>query len=603
MHVLETEAPASKQSGTASGYRKLKRAMDVALSGAAILALSPVLAGIAVAVKLDSPGPVLFKQKRVGKDKQLFEIWKFRSMRADTPKDMPTHMLNNPEAFITRTGRFLRKTSLDELPQLFNILRGQMSIVGPRPALWNQEDLIAERDRYGANNVTPGLTGWAQINGRDELEIPVKARFDGEYVEKMGLDMDIKCFFGTIGSVLSHDGVVEGGTGEMRREGKTTDGTVGAEKLNREICTGAAVTGAAAVAGIGALAALSGRKKGNRHTGWLVAGAAAAVAAGVTVYANVLRAQSRRKAPQTVPFRETKQPAGQKRVLITGANSYIGMSVDAWLGKHPDSYRVDTLDMLDDSWRDKDFAEYDTILHVAGIAHVDITSISEERRQLYYRVNRDLAVEVAEKAKASGVKQFIFMSTMNVYAGCGESRITAGTQPKPVNCYGDSKWQADQRIRAMENEDFKVAVLRPPMIYGKDCKGNFQELTKLARKLPAFPIVENQRSMLHIDNLCQFIKLIIDNEDSGVFFPQNGEYTNTSDMVEMIAESWGRRIVMLPFTNTAVKLLEKAPGRVGTLATKAFGSCAYDMAMSAYPEDYRVHSLRESVALSKGERR
>ncbi|MCD7825570.1 MAG: sugar transferase, partial [Clostridiaceae bacterium] len=203
----------------------MKRAIDVVLSGGAIVLLSPVLGAIAVAIKLDSPGPVLFKQKRVGRNCEYFEILKFRSMRTDTPKDMPTHMLNDPDAFITKTGRFLRKTSLDELPQIFNIFRGQMSIIGPRPALWNQDDLVAERDKYGANNVTPGLTGWAQINGRDELEIPVKAKFDGEYIEKMSLWMDIKCFLGTIGSVLSHDGVVEGGTGEMHKEGeKTGDG-------------------------------------------------------------------------------------------------------------------------------------------------------------------------------------------------------------------------------------------------------------------------------------------------------------------------------------------------------------------------------------------
>ncbi len=199
-------------------YLLCKRIMDVVLSGCAILVLSPLLAGIAIAVKLDSPGPVLFKQKRVGKNKKLFEIWKFRSMRTDTPEDMPTHMLSNPDAYITKTGRFLRKTSLDELPQLFNILRGQMAFVGPRPALWNQDDLVAERDRYGANDITPGLTGWAQINGRDELEIPEKARLDGEYVEKLGFAMDVKCFFGTIRSVLSHKGVVEGGTGELHRK-------------------------------------------------------------------------------------------------------------------------------------------------------------------------------------------------------------------------------------------------------------------------------------------------------------------------------------------------------------------------------------------------
>ena len=196
-------------------YLPLKRTIDVVLSGGAIVVLSPVLGLLALAIKLDSKGPVLFKQKRVGKDKELFEIYKFRTMRTDTPSDMPTHMLKDPNQFITKTGKLLRKTSLDELPQIFNIFTGKMSIIGPRPALWNQDDLIAERDKYHANDVTPGLTGWAQINGRDELEIDVKAKFDGDYVNEMGLKMDIKCFLATIGSVLLGDGVVEGGTGEL----------------------------------------------------------------------------------------------------------------------------------------------------------------------------------------------------------------------------------------------------------------------------------------------------------------------------------------------------------------------------------------------------
>lgn len=199
------------------GYRHVKRAIDVGASALGLVVLSPVMLAAAVAVKLDSPGPVLFCQKRLGLHGEEFTMYKFRSMRTDTPKDMPTHLLKDPDAFITRTGRFLRKTSLDELPQLFNILAGDMSIIGPRPALWNQFDLIEERDKYGANDIRPGLTGWAQINGRDELEIAEKARLDGEYVEKMSFAFDAKCFFGTIGAVLHHDGVVEGGTGAMAR--------------------------------------------------------------------------------------------------------------------------------------------------------------------------------------------------------------------------------------------------------------------------------------------------------------------------------------------------------------------------------------------------
>lgn len=195
-----------------------KRAIDLALSAVGILVLALPMLGLVLAIKLDSPGPVLFKQKRVGIHKTHFNILKFRTMRIDTPKDMPTHMLENPQQWITKVGAFLRKTSLDELPQIFNIFLGQMSIIGPRPALWNQFDLIDERDRYGANDVRPGLTGWAQINGRDELEIPAKAKLDGEYVEKMNFQFDCKCFFGTIASVLKSDGVVEGGVGELKKQ-------------------------------------------------------------------------------------------------------------------------------------------------------------------------------------------------------------------------------------------------------------------------------------------------------------------------------------------------------------------------------------------------
>ena len=206
-------------------YRRFfKRFFDILLSFAAIIILLPAMVVLALIIKIDSPGPIMFKQKRVGKNKEFFNILKFRTMRIDTPRDMPTHLLENPEQWITRIGKFLRKTSLDELPQIFNIFVGHMSVIGPRPALWNQDDLIAERDLYGANDIRPGLTGWAQINGRDELEIPVKAKLDGEYTKALnegqfkGVAMDIKCFFGTIKSVVKSDGVVEGGTGEINRQ-------------------------------------------------------------------------------------------------------------------------------------------------------------------------------------------------------------------------------------------------------------------------------------------------------------------------------------------------------------------------------------------------
>ena len=200
-------------------YKKgIKRAIDFVLALCGLIILSPVFLILCLWIKLDSKGPIFFKLKRIGIHKTYFYILKFRTMYVDTPKDMPTHLLADPEQYITKAGKFLRKTSLDELPQIINILKGEMSIIGPRPALWNQDDLIAERDKYGANDVMPGLTGWAQINGRDELEIDVKAKLDGEYVKRMSFGFDVKCFVGTISSVLKSDGVVEGGTGEMNKK-------------------------------------------------------------------------------------------------------------------------------------------------------------------------------------------------------------------------------------------------------------------------------------------------------------------------------------------------------------------------------------------------
>jgi len=201
----------------------IKRFIDFVLSSIGIVILIPVWIIIALLIMIDDPGPVFFKQKRIAKnsktgEKQFFQVLKFRTMKMSTPHDVPTHMLENPGQYITRVGWFLRKSSLDELPQVFNIWTGKMAIIGPRPALWNQDDLYAERAKYGANSITPGLTGWAQINGRDELEINIKAKFDGEYVQKLGFAMDWRCFWGTIISVLKHDGVVEGGTGVMVKQ-------------------------------------------------------------------------------------------------------------------------------------------------------------------------------------------------------------------------------------------------------------------------------------------------------------------------------------------------------------------------------------------------
>lgn len=602
-------------------YLRIKRLTDVILSGVAIICLSPLLAAISVAIKLESPGPVLFKQKRVGKDKKLFEIWKFRSMRTDTPKDIPTHMLSDPDQYITKTGKFLRKTSLDELPQIFNIFKGQMSIIGPRPALWNQDDLIAERDKYGVNEITPGLTGWAQINGRDELEIPVKARFDGEYVEKLGFAMDIKCFLGTIGSVLSSDGIVEGGTGELHKnqdkQGKEKTSVVSPEKLKKEIRIGAAVV----LVALGTVTALCGTifkymnkknkendKKGAKNRKTTIILISAILSTAVTVFWKRSKCQQQiykallvDTAGEKVKEKIQGKTADKKRILITGANSYIGMSVEKWMKKSADIYEIDTLDMVGDEWKEKDFSTYDVVYHVAGIAHADVGSITEEQKKLYYQVNTDLAVETAKKAKEEGVGQFIFMSSMIVYSGCKEKIITKDTQPKPLNFYGDSKWQADMQIRALSDDSFKVVVLRPPMVYGKGSKGNYPQLVKLVGMLPVFPEVKNKRSMLHIDNLCEFVKLMIDNEESGVFFPQNGEYTNTSDMVKMIAAVKNYKIIMIPGMSMAMKIMGKLPGRLGSLAEKAFGDSAYDMQMSEYKENYRARSLLDSIRLTEEE--
>lgn len=213
---LEAVGDSEHKAGVYEKY--IKRGMDIVLSFGGLVVLSPVLLGIAIAIKIDDPGPVLFTQMRMGQNKKYFKLHKFRSMKMSTPHDKPTHMLENPEQYITKVGKFLRAHSLDELPQIWDIFIGNMSVIGPRPGLWNQDLLTAERDKYGANDVKPGLTGWAQINGRDELEIPDKARLDGEYCENMGFGMDIKCFFGSVGVFAKDDSVVEGGTGEMKKE-------------------------------------------------------------------------------------------------------------------------------------------------------------------------------------------------------------------------------------------------------------------------------------------------------------------------------------------------------------------------------------------------
>ena len=582
----------------------LKRGIDFLLALCGLIVLSPIFLILCIWIKLDSKGPILFNQKRIGINKSYFNIYKFRTMYVDTPKDMPTHMLSNPDQYITKSGKFLRKTSLDELPQIINILKGEMAVIGPRPALWNQDDLIAERDKYHANDVRPGLTGWAQINGRDELEIPVKAKLDGEYVEKESFFMDVKCFLGTIGSVLVGDGVVEGGTGEMEKASQVTS----SEKLNKEIMMGAGVVAGAGTVGLGLLSLIIQKiknkdQKENKNTFSLkkVFLIFTFLYSMFTVVVNIFRKKNL-NIKQKEKTEIHNADIGEKNILITGANSYIGESVEKWLKEKNENYHVETLDMLDSKWKEHDFSKYDVVYHVAGIAHADVGNVDEEVKEKYYKVNRDLALEVANISKEKGVKQFIFMSSMIIYSGCKEKFITKDTVPQAENFYGDSKLQADLALQKLNDETFKVCIVRPPMIYGKGSKGNYPLLVKLATKLPVFPIVKNKRSMLHIDNLCEFIRLMIDNEEAGIFFPQNDEYTNTSDMVELIAKVKGHKIIMIPGTNFFIQIMSKLPGKIGTLANKAFGNSAYDMTMSDYSKgNYRVHSLNESIQVSEGD--
>ena len=289
-----------------------------------------------------------------------------------------------------------------------------------------------------------------------------------------------------------------------------------------------------------------------------------------------------------------------KKILITGANSYIGTSIERYLAQWPQQYQVDTVDMVDGSWSERSFAGYDAVFHVAGIAHSDTGNVSEERKALYYKVNTDLTVETAKKAKAEGVGQFIFMSSAIVYgdsAPIGQQKvITADTPLAPANFYGDSKVQAEKGILPLNDDNFHVVVLRPPMIYGPGSKGNYPVLSKLAQKLPVFPKVANQRSMLYIGNLAEFVRLMIENREQGIFWPQNSEYSNTTVLVRLIANAQGKNILIVPGLGWALKLLGHATG----LVNKAFGSLSYDMELSRYREDYRKYSLAESIELTEG---
>ena len=289
-----------------------------------------------------------------------------------------------------------------------------------------------------------------------------------------------------------------------------------------------------------------------------------------------------------------------KKILITGANSYIGTSFEKYIAQFGDKYQVDTLDMIGDDWKKFDFWGYDTVYHVAGIAHSDNGKISKEKAKLYYEVNTKLTIRTAMKAKKAGVKQFIFMSSAIVYgdsAPIGKMKmITRDTPASPANCYGDSKVKAEKGLRRLEDDRFKVVILRPPMIYGMGSKGNYPLMSKLAQKMPVFPYVKNCRSMLYIENLCEFVRLMIENEESGTFWPQNSEYSNTSELVHMIGETHGKNVHLIKGFEWTLKFLGVFTG----IVDKAFGNLAYTQSLSKYKEDYRVADLKKSIALTEG---
>lgn len=523
----------------------VKSVLDKILSFAGIVVLHPIMGAIALAVYLDDPGPVFFTQKRVGKDGLYFMLHKYRSMKMSTPHDVPTHELSDPEQYITKVGGFLRRTSLDELPQIWDIFRGKMSIIGPRPALWNQYDLVDEREKYGANNVLPGLTGLAQIKGRDELLISDKAKLDGEYAKMLhkgggrAFFFDLLLFLKTVGSVLRHDGVVEGGTGKLSDLNDSSK-KVMSTSFNSVIAN----------------------EVGFEDYGY----------------------------KKTFSINKEKKV----KVLITGAGSYIGESFVNYCKTHFSNIEIRTIDMEDSSWQETDFSCYDTIFHVAGIAHADVGHTTVAEQAHYYRINTDLAIEVAEKAKKAGVKQFILMSSMIIYGG--KKYIDEYTIPVPLNFYGDSKWQADKGVRGLAAPTFHVAVLRPPMIYGKGSRGNYPMLSKIARKVLAFPDYENCRSMLYIDNLSEFLGQLVCSGEGGIYFPQNKEYTKTSSMVEEIGKAAHRHVHMIKGLNPVVRFATHVPGKIGNLTKKAFGSSYYSQHISTYEGlDYQKTCLADSI--------
>lgn len=284
-----------------------------------------------------------------------------------------------------------------------------------------------------------------------------------------------------------------------------------------------------------------------------------------------------------------------RKILITGAGSFVGISVQRHLEKWPGKYRVEAVGTKNGEWKEIDFSLFDTVYHVAGLAHSDVGNVSEETKKKYYAVNCDLAVDVAKKAKAEGVKQFIFMSSAIIYGDSApigkEKMITSATPYQPANFYGDSKVQAEKGLLPLSDDSFKVVILRCPMIYGKEGKGNFPVLEKLAQKMPLFPKVENKRSMLYVGNLTEFVRLMIENEEEGVFWPCNREWSNTSELVKMIAECHGKKVRLIPAFGWALKGMSHITGYVN----KAFGNLAYEEGLGDYKTDYRLYTLAQSI--------
>ena len=284
-----------------------------------------------------------------------------------------------------------------------------------------------------------------------------------------------------------------------------------------------------------------------------------------------------------------------KKILITGAQSYVGMSFEQYVSRWPEDYQVDTVDMRGEDWKQTSFAGYDAVFHVAGLVHMPKTKNSEEYADIYKKINTDLVVETARKAKDAGVKQFIFMSSASVYGLEGavgtKVTITEDTPLEPADNYGVSKKNAEMQLLPLEDDSFKIVILRPPMIYGKGCRGNYVTLAKLAKKLPVFPYMHNQRSMLYIDNLSEFVRLMIDNEEQGIFCPQNNEYTQTAQMVRLIAKANGRKIWVIHGFGWALKLMSHLTG----LVNKAFGNLCYDFELSRYKQEYCVVDLETSI--------